>query len=163
MNGHFQNNNNNNNNNINDNNNNINIANSNLNQNNDNAVTAGRRRRKFENREKIRKMLAAHVLNSATTSRQKRQTASEASEVYQQCLLASFMFMDFWQRLQKGQDLKRRELCALQATLLKIGPWAVLIGRPLALGIAEAAKLGAKGQSKADMWRLLSKSQLKCE
>ena len=134
------------------------MANSNLNQNNDNAVTAGRRRRKFESREKIRKMLAAHVLQAAsTTSRQKRQAASE---VYQQCLLASFMFMDFWQRLQQGQDLKRRELCALQAALPQIGPWAVLIGRPLALGMVEDVSV-ANGQ-KAEMWRWLSKSQLKC-
>ena len=31
------------------------------------------------------------------------------------------------------------------------------------VGIAEASELSAKGQSKADMWRLLSKSQLICE
>jgi hypothetical protein len=67
---YFQNDNNNNDNNNNDNNNNVNIANSNLNLNNDNAATAGRRRRKlvpkFEDREEMRRMLAAHVRKSST-------------------------------------------------------------------------------------------------
>ena len=42
------------------------MANSNINQNNDNAVTAGRRRRKlkFEDREDIRRMLQAHLVNT---------------------------------------------------------------------------------------------------
>merc|ERR1719323_958654 len=77
-----QNNNNNNDNNNNDNNNNVNVANSNLNQNNDNSVTAGRRRRKltkFEDREDIRRMLQAHMVN--ITSKDSIPEVREDTEV----------------------------------------------------------------------------------
>ena len=168
----MQNNNNNNNNNINDNNNNINIANSNLNQNNDNAVTAGRRlwqpRRNFEDAEKMRKMLAAHVLHSKAVAssasaliakpRIQREKRDFHKELVQQCLLASFMFMDAWQHLETGLDPKMEDLCHIQDALAKIGPWATIMGRPLALGISETALSPVK----TEQWRLLAESKLQC-
>ena len=134
-------------------------------------MTAGRRRRKFEAREKMRKMLAAHVLHSksvvASMGKKKRIKREEQrdfhKELVQQCLLASFMFMDAWQHLEAGRDLKIADLCHIQDALAEIGPWATVMGRPLALGMAkEAAQGHSKAVAAAEHWRLLAKSQLQC-
>ena len=132
-------------------------------------MTAGRRRRKFEAREKMRKMLAAHVLHSksvASMAKKKRMKREEQrdfhKELVQQCLLASFMFMDAWQHLEAGRDLGMADLCHIQDALVKIGPWATVIGRPLALGMAKEAAQGHSKLAAAEHWRLLAKSQLQC-
>ena len=135
-------------------------------------MTAGRRRRKFEAREKMRKMLAAHVLNSksvagsismAKKKRMKREKRGDFhKELVQQCLLASFMFMDAWQHLEAGRDLRMEDLCHIQDALAKIGPWATVMGRPLALGLLKAAAQGHSKLGAAEHWRLLAKSQLQC-
>ena len=76
-------------------------------------------------------------------SLKKKQPRAMENEllVVNQSLLAAFMFMDFWPRLELLQrrplnsKLVEQNLCSLQRALNQIGPWAKLIARPLALGM----------------------------
>ena len=73
-------------------------------------------------------------------SLKKKPQAMENELLVSQSLLAAFMFMDFWPRLELLQrplnsKLVEQNLCLLQRALNQIGPWAKLIARPLALGM----------------------------
>ena len=72
--------------------------------------------------------------------KKKKPQAMENELLVSQSLLAAFMFMDFWPRLELLQrplnsKLVEQNLCSLQRALNQIGPWAKLIARPLALGM----------------------------
>jgi hypothetical protein len=81
-------------------------------------------------------------------NRERRSKAIKAADMkpVSQSLLASFVYMDFWWQKEAAAStaaaasrrlhLKEGDLCSLQRALNKIGPWAKLIGRPLALGMA---------------------------
>lgn len=88
-------------------------------------------------------------MEQATTNSEKvvvslkknKPRAMENELLVNQSLLAAFMFMDFWPRLELLQrqplnsKLVEQNLCSLQRALNQIGPWAKLIARPLALGM----------------------------
>ena len=84
--------------------------------------------------------IASTNSEKVVVSKKLPQAMENELEVVNQSLLAAFMFMDFWPRLELLQrplnsKLVEQNLCSLQRALNQIGPWAKLIARPLALGM----------------------------
>ena len=59
-------------------------------------------------------------------------------ERLRQCLLAAFIFMDVWKRREAAGEaaapaamIGKDEVASIEIALRAIGPWAMLIGRPL--------------------------------
>ena len=84
--------------------------------------------------------IASTNSEKVVVSKKLPQAMENELEVVNQSLLAAFMFMDFWPRLELLQrplnsKLVEQNLCSLQRALNQTGPWAKLIARPLALGM----------------------------
>lgn len=88
--------------------------------NNDNMVTAGRRRRKLGKKDqKLQEILQAHA-----------ERHSRSKRMINQSLWAAFIFMDLWKNQQTVDD-------DVWKALRKIGPWATMMGKPLARPFTE--------------------------
>merc|ERR1719384_3084003 len=98
--------------------------------------------------------------------KKKKPQAMENELLVSQSLLAAFMFMDFWPRLELLQrplnsKLVEQNLCSLQRALNQIGPWAKLIARPLALGMMTSHPQMAKED--LDAMKRLSRGENICK